>query len=149
MKATFSGVFVRPLVPSPMRLRGMSPRFKCGGVAMAQRNLTVRHVRRRVLGTRLRARGSCPNSAGRAIGLRSSEVPAPGDLGNLSASAAEPGYGLPEAERATVQALPPTERRWNRTVQAEGCSALPVLKTGAITDSPCLSQSHWPLRVSP
>jgi len=32
-----------------------------------------------------------------------------------------------------VQRVLPTERRWNRTIQAEGCSALPVLKTGWAT----------------
>ena len=26
-----------------------------------------------------------------------------------------------------------TERRWNRTIQPEGCSGLPVLKTGWAT----------------
>ena len=33
---------------------------------------------------------------------------------------------------AHVQRFLPTERRWNRTIQAEGCSALPVLKTTTV-----------------
>ena len=41
-----------------------------------------------------------------------------------------------------VQRFPSTERRWNRTMQAEGCSALPVLKTGCVTDSLCLSRTR-------
>jgi hypothetical protein len=40
----------------------------------------------------------------------------------------QPGkYG---AKRALCRVLA-TERRWNRTIQAEGCSALPVLKTSS------------------
>jgi hypothetical protein len=35
-----------------------------------------------------------------------------------------------ERELAYMQRFPPTERRRNRTIQAEGCAALPVLKTG-------------------
>ncbi|HEV2772803.1 MAG TPA: hypothetical protein VGV57_08260 [Thermoleophilaceae bacterium] len=43
----------------------------------------------------------------------------------------------------------PTERRWNRTIQAEGCSALPVLKTGWATDSPSVSRRHFARRIQP
>jgi hypothetical protein len=42
-----------------------------------------------------------------------------------------PGNYGPTA--AALQAFLATERRWNRTIQAEGCSALPVLKTSTVS----------------
>jgi hypothetical protein len=51
-------------------------------------------------------------------------------------------------ESGSVQGFLPTERRWNRNIQAEGCSALPVVKTGCVTDSPSLSRTHSGLGVA-
>jgi hypothetical protein len=36
-----------------------------------------------------------------------------------------------------------TERRWNRTIQSEGCSDLPVLKTGWATRPLPLHEGFW------
>src|SRR5829696_5594375 len=65
-----------------------------------------------------------------AIGLRSSGVPAQRDSGDASTRRRTTGASELGHQRPTVRGLHPTERRWNRTIRAEGCSALPVLKTG-------------------
>ncbi len=53
------------------------------------------------------------------------------------------GYGhMRSGRRKSRFAGPsPHEWRWNRTLQAERSSALPVLKTGCVTDSPTFSRS--------
>ena len=72
--------------------------------------------------------GRPENRASRAIGLDRQECPHAAIsafgalvLGRTHWMAFGPGG-------AVVQAFPPTERRWNRTIQAEGCSAPPVLE---------------------
>src|SRR3954447_19119664 len=44
-----------------------------------------------------------------------------------------PPWRQNRAQTRAWSQIRPTERRWNRTIQAEGCSALPVLKTGWAT----------------
>ena len=70
--------------------------------------------------------------AGHAHGrVRSSVVAAHAELGDVCAQGPI-DRRRPRAldESGSVQGFLPTERRWNRTIQAEGCSPLPVLKTG-------------------
>jgi hypothetical protein len=66
-----------------------------------------------------------------------------GDFGGSSKMRVEQGVRDALHESGPSAGLSPTERRWNRTIQAEGCSALPVLKTGCVTDSQSLSRSHF------
>jgi hypothetical protein len=80
-------------------------------------------------------------SAAHAIVLRSSGVAAQGDFAKSRHGTRGGAATESIAESAGYAGTSPTERRWNRTIQAEGCSALPVLKTGCVTDSPNVSPS--------
>ena len=61
--------------------------------------------------------------------LRSAEVPAPSDLAGRGVGEAHSNSVHAARKKELCAGIPSTERRWNRTIQAEGCSALPVLKT--------------------
>src|SRR2546425_12500408 len=56
-----------------------------------------------------------------------------GCLGTYSGHTLRPAPDGLAAELVQNHRFAATERRWNRTIQPEGCSGLPVLKTGWAT----------------
>jgi len=65
-----------------------------------------------------------PMSITSASGLRTN-----GGRGNGWAPYVAPAGSALGCDRPKTCSIPPTERRWNRTIQPEGCSGLPVLKS--------------------
>jgi hypothetical protein len=101
--------------------------------------------RARPLRSPLSALARRPNGGGRPIGrgaLSGSGARLLRDCPNCLQTATSADLGLfaqlgdwdpSSVKPAGVQGFSATERRWNRTIQAWGCHALPVLKTGWAT----------------
>jgi len=106
-------------------------RWRLAPRARLPRALVVQPGRGEVVGRRP-ARSSCDRQ-------ESPLTPISSDSAERSSS---PAPRSSAAKVGGVQRFSSTERRWNRTIQAEGCSALPVLKTGCVTDSRSLSESR-------